>query len=467
MATIKLNGQSASTLCFSDSINIVEFSDSSGGTKASITLAFQDFQSSVTADSQYYITILDETITNVMSPRNATNKRFYIGSTAATAAYAANALNACESLVADWDISNSGNSVTLNAKTVGQKLLNVASAVTTNIPSSGLTVTSGDGSATSSVFGGKVMVQVSGGEGTVRLEKTVYDKAVGFNISPILSSFADFGEEVPFSVVASTLTVGGTYSTVGSAISGYTTYGYLANQSSPYLPMENTVLLNNHRGESVITLFTYANEVPFTIFAPNGGTLPKWEAYTSTGSRTSSGNCTEVTASTNGNIKELKATVPSSAFTKSYYVDIVYGTGRTRFNVIKPIKMAEGYTRIYWRNEYGGVSFFDFTGSKSETDSVDVETYNKNFYGFYNNPTEFEEKAAYKNTTTKEVKLTSHLMEESGKWIANSLIRSRNLWTYVNGNKQFVIPKSIEVEEDQTYNGIYTITFTYEYSQLS
>ena len=58
-------------------------------------------------------------------------------------------------------------------------------------------------------------------------------------------------------------------------------------------------------------------------------------------------------------------------------------------------------------------------------------------------------------------------MEESGKWIGNSLIRSRKLWTYVNDNKQYIIPKSMEVNEDQTYNGIYTITFTFEYSQLS
>jgi hypothetical protein len=58
-------------------------------------------------------------------------------------------------------------------------------------------------------------------------------------------------------------------------------------------------------------------------------------------------------------------------------------------------------------------------------------------------------------------------MEKKGKYIFNSLARSKKIWTYINGNCHYIIPKALEVAEDQTYNDIYTATFTYEYSDLS
>ena len=57
-------------------------------------------------------------------------------------------------------------------------------------------------------------------------------------------------------------------------------------------------------------------------------------------------------------------------------------------------------------------------------------------------------------------------MEEDGKYIFNSLMRSKKVWTTVNGKKYYIIPKSIEVIEDQTYNNIYTAKLTYEYSDI-
>lgn len=474
MATVKLNGQSltSGTLCFSDSINILEYNDSITGTSASITLTFgSSLQSTVTADSQYYITILDETITNVMSTTNATNKRFYIGSTTdSTAAYVANALNACESLAADWLIYNDGSSVYLTARTIGQKLTNVSTPFSTNIPSGSTTFTysTTDGTSTSN-FGGKVYVQLTAGT-VVRLEKSVYDERIGFNLSPILSTYAEFGKDKPFNFDIFALSNSGAFSSeVTLTNSCFCTYGYQANQSSPFIKLENRILLNNKRGNDTITLYTYSNKIPFTVISmaslPNISASTEWRAYNSANGFITSGTSTGST--TSGHMIDMVVTVPQTAFTSAYYIDLVYGNDTIRYNVIKPIKMAEGYTRIYWRNEYGGISFFDFTGSRSETDAVEVETYNKNFYHFYDNPLVFDEKAPYKNTATKEVKLKSHILDEKGKYVANSLIRSKRMWTYVNGNLQYVVPKSMEVEEDATYNGLYSITFTYEYSQLS
>ena len=134
--------------------------------------------------------------------------------------------------------------------------------------------------------------------------------------------------------------------------------------------------------------------------------------------------------------------------------------------MIKPLKATEYYQRILWRNEYGGIEFFDFTAKRSETDSVDIETYEKNIFDFYTNPS-YELKKIYKNDAKKQVKVASHLLESDGRWFANSLMRSKKVWTRINNKTHYIIPKNIDVQEDGTYNNIYTVELTYEYSQLS
>ena len=76
-------------------------------------------------------------------------------------------------------------------------------------------------------------------------------------------------------------------------------------------------------------------------------------------------------------------------------------------------------------------------------------------------------KKIYSNDYKKQVKLTSHLLEADGRWFANSLMRSKKVWTVINGKTHYIIPKNISVDEDGTYNNIYTVELTYEYSQLS
>jgi hypothetical protein len=166
---------------------------------------------------------------------------------------------------------------------------------------------------------------------------------------------------------------------------------------------------------------------------------------------------------------DTSITVPQTAFTNAYYVDITIGGDTTRFDVIKPLKATEYYQRVFWRNEYGGISFFDFTGARSESDNVDIETYEKNIFDYHiavEEYEQFERKKIYKNDYKKSVSLTSHLMNEDGKWIFNSLMMSKKVWTIVNGKVYYIIPKSIEVAEDQTYNGIFTAKLQYEYSDI-
>ena len=93
---------------FTDIPNILSVKEYMSGTKATFTFTFNDgLRQTVTADSQYYVTFLGETVTNVMDAKNATNKRFFIsGSADGTAMSFARALRNCASLAADFDIIN-------------------------------------------------------------------------------------------------------------------------------------------------------------------------------------------------------------------------------------------------------------------------------------------------------------------------------------------------------------------------
>ena len=56
-------------------------------------------------------------------------------------------------------------------------------------------------------------------------------------------------------------------------------------------------------------------------------------------------------------------------------------------------------------------------------------------------------------------------MERDGRWVFNSLERSKRLWVEENGIKRYIIPNSVEVTEESDYNGLYTATLKYQYSE--
>lgn len=459
-------------LTFTGIPNILKVIQYVSGSKASLTFEFEgDLRQTVTADSQYYVTFLGETVSNVMNPSDAKNKRFYIsGDESGTAMSFARALRNCGGIAADFNITISDNIVTLLAKQIGQKWSNVANYLQRNIPSDNLSVTAIDGSSDSVFFGGKIDVDIyssstpSNDSYVTTLEKNFYGNECAFDMSPVLATMSDFGRTTPYNFSLNLIRADGEWQPIGS-VSGSTTVGFMANQSDKYLYASGAqILLNNKRGSNGSILYTYYNDIPYSVLCglnTGGWTITLSckdsafrEIYTTsfTGRRTSSNMIIDETM-----------TVPSSVFSSTYYVDIAIGANNIRFNVIKPLKATEYAQRIQWRNEYGGISFFDFTGSRTETSSVDIETYEKNIFDYHDIDV-FERKRIYKNEYKKTVKLTSHLMEEDGKWIFNSLMKSKKVWTTVNGKTYYIIPKSIEVNEDQNYNNIYTATLTYEYS---
>ena len=477
MAEIYYNNVSSPSnmLTFTDIPNILKVSQPISGSKAVFYFDFEgNLQQSVTADSQYYVTFLGETVSNVMNPRDAKNKRFYIsGDKDGTAMSFARALRNCGSIAADFNIIHNGKTVTLYAKTIGQKWSNIANYIQRNIPTDKLTTHGVDGNASSAFLGGKIDVNIfsagtySNDAYVTALEKNFYGDECAFDMSPVLATFSDFGKTTPYLLSLDLIREDGEWQALGS-VTGNTTIGYHANQSDKYKYAQGAqMLLNKNRGTNgTMILYTYNNVIPYSVLCgiDTGGwnvtvsvkdsAFNEVYSYASTSRRTSSNM-----------IIDTSETIPQTAMANGYYVDITIGTQTTRFNIIKPLKATEYYQRILWRNEYGGISFFDFTGSRSESDSVDIETYEKNIFDYHDN-NEFERKMIYKNDYKKTVSLTSHLLEEDGKWIFNSLMRSKKVWTTINGKTYYIIPKSIDVQEDQTYNNIYTVKLTYEYSDI-
>ena len=461
-------------LTFTEVPNILKISENITGTKCTIQFMMGNgLRQTVTGDSQYYITLFGETISNVMSPESSNNKRFYISDDAeSTAMSIARAFRNCGGLNADFDIFGNGSTVEIIAKTIGKKIT-TANYLQRNIPGDKMSVSVQDGSSTSILFNSKIQVDVYNSNAAsvnnfiTTLEKNWYGDECAFDMSPVLSTFSEYGQTQPYTFVLNVFRDNGEWQNQGT-VSGNTTIGYHANQSDKYMYAQGAqMLLNKNRGTNgTMILYTYNNVIPYSVLCgiDTGGWNVKVSvkdsafnevyANTSTSSRT-----------TSNMIVDTNATIPQTAIKNGYYVDITVGTQTTRFNIIKPLKATEYYQRILWRNEYGGISFFDFTGSRSESDSVDIETYEKNIFDYHDN-NEFERKMIYKNDYKKTVSLISHLLEEDGKWIFNSLMRSKKVWTTINGKTYYIIPKSIDVQEDQTYNNIYTAKLTYDYSDI-
>jgi hypothetical protein len=290
------------------------------------------------------------------------------------------------------------------------------------------------------------------------LEKNFYGDECAFNISPVLATFSKYGEAKPYYFVMNLYKENGEWSSLGT-VSGYTTIGYQANNSDKYKYLLGAEMLYNNNKN--LTLYTYSNVIPFTVMCGtnSAGYNVSVSVKDSANQNIWSGT-TQYSRPYDKFMFDQTVTVQQQYFVNAFYVDVTVSNQTTRFKVIKPLKATEYYQRVYWRNEYGGISFFDFTGSRSSSVSVESETYEKNLFDFYTSDT-YESKKIYSIDYDKTSTLSSHLMEESGTYIFESLMKSKSVWTIIDGKTYYIIPKSIDIQEDQTYNDIYTVKLTY------
>ena len=260
-------------------------------------------------------------------------------------------------------------------------------------------------------------------------------------------------------------------------INNYTTVGYMVNQGDKYINIasfnyaQNFKRGNNRSSANNSLLYVYSPSIPISFYNGNDGGFNVTVDYID-----SAGSILEtVTAMTWNNSDSSKKlwdlninlapnTGLKERFKQSFYIDVHLGSHTpVRYNVIKPIKATEYYQRIYWRNSYGGISFFDFTGQKSETRDVDIQTYQKNIFSYYDDEKNELEKI-YNNVVKYTVNLKSHLFENDGKYIFNDLMQTTEAWVERNGETYAIIIDSVSVEETNQ-NNIYEATVRYRYSQ--
>lgn len=474
MATITYNnrsvGNASNLITFTDIPNILKVTDTYSGNKQIISLIFNGNLSTVTVpDGGWTITIQGETISSVDAFADAINKNFFVSSSNnSTAASVARALRNCPTIIANYTVAHEDNEVELVAREIG----NFSTTILSNISSTYLTKSITQGSSNSSLYGCKIDVDVvHGTEYVTTLEKNFYKGEVAFDMSPVLTTFAERGKTEPYWFLISSIDQNGQYSELSRLSTNYITQGYMVNQGNKFIALGSSAVVaqNFSRGTEKVTdnntiLYIYGNSIPFSFYSTSNSLSIDITYLNSAFEQVGSADF-NYTKSTSDLLANAEIPLSATLLRDSFYVDIeIEQTGETiRYNVIKPIKAAEYYQRILWRNSYGGVSFFDFTGQKTETRDLEVETYQKSIFDYYTDSRNELEKV-YNNEVKYTVTLKSHLFENDGKYVFNDLLQSPEVWTVMNGEEYAIIIDSINVDETDR-NNIYEATVKFHYSQ--
>lgn len=472
--TITFNGQvrPSGLITYTDIPNILKVEDTDAGTRAVMTLLVTNNLSYITTeDGQWNITILGESISNVINVENAVSKNFYIGnSNATTAASICRALRNCPTIAANFKVMNDGNAITLTARSIGPVFS--TNYFDTNIPTDYISYTVQDGTAASSLFASKIDVDIySGNEYITTLEKNYYGSEAAFNLSPVLTSISEIGKSTPYTLRLSSINKNGEYNVLGNVSTNYSVVGYMVNQGFKYqylgssTPIAQNVLRGQNRDVyNNSLLYVYEPSLVFSYCSSDSNPKNITVHYLDSAfNEISSFVYTYTPAQTDNIIKDVEIPL-TGEFALAFYVDIEMNDNRIRYNVIKPLKMTEYCQRIYFRNSYGGVSFFDFTGQKTETRDLDIMTYSKSIFDYYTDDMNELEKV-YDSTVKYTVSLKSHLFENDGKYIFNDMLQTPEAWVVRNGEKYAIIIDSISVDESQNNNNIFEATLRYHYSQ--
>ena len=471
MITLNNIEQPTNMICLTDIPNILKVKEESGGTKTVLTLTFtNDFKSIVTYDHQFRIVINGDTITNVMNGSDVYNKNYIAAaSTTSTAASVARALRNCPNVFATFNIQQQDNNVILTSRKYGS----VRATVSTNIPNIYMSYTTVDGTTYSDLDGKLIDVDIyqntsNGEEYVTTLEKTFMNGEAAFDLSPVLTTFAEKFTANAYNLRLSSFR-NGTYNQLGTLNNNYITIGYMCNQGERYIINGGIFFAQNvQRGTSRdvynnMPLYVYGNTIPMSFYAyQTGGMNITVEYLDSAYNVFTSSTQTWRNTDSSRPLKQYTVELNSRYMTNAFYIDVSLGNTKIRYNVIKPINMTEGYTRLNWINEYGGQSFFDFTAERDDARTLTTETYRKNIFDYYENDMN-ELELSYDNRVEYTVTVNSHLIENDGKYIFNSLIQSPYIWTEINGEKYVVLLDDVSVDETEQ-NNIYKARVRFHYS---
>lgn len=466
-----------SFVTLTDIPNLVEIDNSADGfSLASLEITISGSWASASHVDPWFITINGETITGVDDFSNAINKNFFISTAnTSTAASMAKAIRNCPSLAASFTVRNYENKVELLARNKGAFTWNTQTNATAYTSFSAT-----NGSVSDELIGGSVELSLLDGSSNfiTSLEKNYYESGMAFDVTPILTTIAERGKTVPYKLEVSATKNDGTYTLLGSITGNSISQGYMVNQGFKYIPLgtlpEGWMIAQNvSRGSSKgdrnnTLLYVYGDTIPFSWYHKTLTSLSVEVMYLSSAHATEHTETKTLTDASNGWLHNAEILLNSTYKRDAYYIALRFYNNDTTYgylvyNVIKPLKATEYYQRVYWRNSYGGISFVDMTGQKSETRDLEVTTYTKNIYDFYTQDRN-EKDMPYENEVKYAVTLKSHIIEQDGVYVFNDLIQSPEVWTEINGEAYGIILDSVSVDEDNR-NNLFTATIKYKYSQ--
>lgn len=466
-----------SFVTLTDIPNLVEIDNSADGfSLATLEITISGSWSTAPHVDPWFVTINGETITGVDDYRNAINKNFFISTAnTSTAASMAKAIRNCPSLAASFTVRSYENKVELQARNKGEFTWSTTTNATAYTSFSAT-----NGTVADELIGGTVEVSVLDDSSNfiTSLEKNYYESGMAFDVTPVLTTMAERGKTVPYKLEVSATKNDGTYTLLGSITGNSISQGYMVNQGFRYIPLDTLpynwmIAQNVSRGSSKgdrnnTLLYVYGDTIPFSWYHKTLTSLSVEVMYLSSAHATEHTETKTLTDASNGWLHNAEILLDTTYKRDAYYIALRFYNDEDTFgylvyNVIKPIKATEYYQRIYWRNSYGGISFFDFTGQKSETRDLEVTTYTKNVYDFYTQDRN-EKDMIYENEVKYAVTLKSHIIEQDGVYVFNDLIQSPEVWTEINGEAYGIILDSVNVEEDNR-NNLFTATIKYKYSQ--
>lgn len=394
-----------------------------------------------------------------------------------------------------WVDDNNGqmsNLIYIEAKMAGAEYnLSLTSDLTTNIPQNTVSqivqgisnddmLQGNDNKISVDVYRYTVQTKIgatpslSNREYLTTLEKNYSGRPVTFNVSPVLSTIVKDGEmeQYMFTVFGYS---GGKLKFSHQTEPAYITTGYQVNQSEPFIGLfiNRFFAANVSRGDER----DQYNKTCLYMYYP----LLEFSLYTSASIHTTDCTCNYINSA--GGIDHTQTlTVYSDNFDSSLvhdnfyldedwfraatYIDLeIPNIGTIRYNVIKPINATDAREaeRIHWYNEYGGISFMDFTGERTEQRKEEVEYYEKQNFDFYNTDGR-ELTRVHSKKIPITVKHKTHNIDVNGKWLLFSLQNSSVAWTERNGQKYFIHIDDLEIKESSNASHIYTGTITYSFS---
>lgn len=486
------------TVSFTRLPNILKIKESNNGTPASATITISDL-SRVTSTKEYTLIINGVKLISTLSLVNAAGNKFYLSNSDSDKTIVAyklvETLRGLNTLPLNYDITLATASdgtlspvITIIAKNNGRQFdLNIEGTL---IDNNIATVSFTSGTSSSNLLKGvmnKVLVEVyqvnnpstqdkignttyEMGTYLTTLTKEAFGEEVSFDLSPLFSAITDYNtlSEVNLYIYImndNILTLAGIMKDI------YFTTGYMVNQGLNYINVASTQLAQNvYRGTNKpqlnnTVLYVYQPSVQFTLYVPfpdNTAQSANFQVNYINSANVAIKSTTTSIYLTNSMTSPV-IPLDQTLLNQSFYIDVVIpDVGTLRYNVIKPLKATDEIQRIYWTNSYGGISFFDFTGTRTETRKTKVDYYQQNLFDYYDKDTAQLNKV-YNKDVTITVSLSTHSIEKDGTWQFFDLQNSSNAWTYVNGKKYFITITDLKITESQV-NDIYTATVEYEYS---